>query len=87
MRNTCLYGSISATAPYSWIDNMEEALLPDERTHLLVSTNRLEHGWAYQKLQIRVSQQPILSAIRLRYECYFMMRLILFAQLFEFLLE
>ena len=28
---------------------MEAALLPDERTDL-VSTNRLGHGWAYQKL-------------------------------------
>ena len=28
---------------------MEAPLLPDERTDL-VSTNRLGHGWAYQKL-------------------------------------
>ena len=28
---------------------MEAASLPDERTDL-VSTSRLEHGWAYQKL-------------------------------------
>ena len=31
------------------IDNIEAALLPDERTDL-VSTNRLGHGWVYQKL-------------------------------------
>ena len=36
------------------INNMEAALLPDERTDL-VSTNRLGHGWAYQKL---ANQQP-----------------------------
>ena len=28
---------------------METALLPDERTDL-VTTNRLGHGWVYQKL-------------------------------------
>ena len=50
---------------------MEAALLPNERTDF-VFTNRLGHGWAYQKLtnQSRdsVSQQPILSAIWLTYE-------------------
>ena len=34
---------------------MEIALLSDERTDL-VSTNRLRHGWAYQKL---ANQQAI----------------------------
>ena len=37
---------------------MEAALLPDERTDL-VSTNRLGHGWAYQKL---ATQQAIFRA-------------------------
>ena len=54
---------------------MYTALMADERTDL-VSTNRLGHGWAsgqwvYQKLSNQsresVSQQPILSAIWLRY--------------------
>ena len=40
------------------IDNMESALLSDERTDL-VSTNRMEHGWAYQKL---ANQQAIFQA-------------------------
>ena len=40
------------------IDNMEAALLPDERTDL-VSTNRLGHGWANQKL---ANQQAIFRA-------------------------
>ena len=37
---------------------MEAASLPDERTDL-VSTNRLGHGWAYQKL---ANQQAIFRA-------------------------
>ena len=37
---------------------MEAALLPHERTDL-VSKNRLEYGWAYQKL---ASQQAIFRA-------------------------
>ena len=40
------------------IDNMESALLSDERTDL-VSTNRMGHGWAYQKL---ANQQAIFRA-------------------------
>ena len=40
------------------IDNMEAALLPDECTDL-VSTNRLGHGWANQKL---TNQQAIFRA-------------------------
>ena len=39
-------------------DNMEAALLSDERTDL-VSMNRLGHGWAYQKL---ANQQAIFRA-------------------------
>ena len=45
---------------------MEAALLPHELIDF-VSTNRLGHGWPYQKLAIQsrdsASQQPILSAI------------------------
>ena len=40
------------------VDNMEAVLLPDERTDL-VSTNRLGHGWANQKL---ANQQAIFRA-------------------------
>ena len=67
---------------------METALLPDERTNL-VSTNRLGHGWAYQKLanqsQDSANQQPILSAIRLINNIYFMMQLIFYACFKKFL--
>ena len=40
------------------IDNMETALLPDERTDF-VSTNRLWQGWTHQKL---ANQQAIFRA-------------------------
>ena len=40
------------------IDNIEAALQPGERTDL-VSTNRLGHGWAYQKL---ANQQALFRA-------------------------
>ena len=40
------------------IDNKEAALLFDDRTDL-VSTNRLGHGWTYQKL---ANQQAIFRA-------------------------
>ena len=39
------------------VDNMDAALLPDERTSL-VSTNRLGHGWAYQKTDQSASHYP-----------------------------
>ena len=44
--------------PTSRIDNMEAVLQPDKRTDF-VSTNRLGHGWAYQKL---TNQQAIFRA-------------------------
>ena len=43
---------------------MEAALLPDERTDL-VTTNRLGHGWAYQKL---TNQQAIFQG-GCKYSC------------------
>ena len=49
--------------PHTFGDHLRDkkgvrAPLPDERTDL-VSTNRLGHGWAYQKL---ANQQAILRA-------------------------
>ena len=46
-----IYSQVSLTR---MINNMEAALLPDERTDF-VSTNNLGHGWAYQTL---ANQQP-----------------------------
>ena len=43
-----IYAFIVALIPRR-TDNMEAVLVPDECTDL-VSRNRLEHGWAYQKL-------------------------------------
>ena len=48
--------SMMNQALITWrIDKMKAAFLPEERTDL-IPTNRLGHGWSYQKL---VNQQAI----------------------------